>query len=66
MQPRGKRDGAVSQAETNEGGSNRSRPRHRITQPVQGQTPMPSCVAAAGVPEAEKVEPTKMPHEPGE
>ena len=33
---------------------------------AQGQTGMPSWVAAAGVPDPENVEPTKMPHEPGE
>ena len=33
---------------------------------AQGQTGMPSWVEAAGVPDPENVEPTKMPHEPGE
>src|SRR4029077_10532254 len=36
------------------------------SQSAYGHTPIPSWVAAAGVPDPEKVEPTKMPHEPGE
>ena len=53
-----------------EGGSLGFRPPRTRTgsalRPRHGQTGMPSWVAAAGVPDPENVEPTKMPHEPGE
>ena len=53
-----------------EGGSLGFRPPRTRTgsalRPHHGQTGMPSWVLAAGVPDPENVEPTKMPHEPAE
>ena len=37
----------------------------RVTTATHGQTGMPSWVEAAGVPEPENVEPTKIPQDPG-
>ena len=58
---------SVLGGKSNEGGNLLPPSPYAWDRPLRyGQTPMPSWVATAGVPEPEKVEPTKMPHEPGE